>query len=94
MFLSVFRRKNWNKNVGALDELAISDDHTFSHFDNTFPHVKIFSQAFALESGGASIPQISQAFGQSPGSKCTAVYIHAFEGDLEKAVSVFDRKAI
>jgi len=50
--------------------------------------------ASMLESGGASIPQISQALGQSPGSKCTAVYIHAFEGDLEKAVSVFDRKAI
>ena len=41
-----------------------------------------------LESVGASIPQISQALGQSPESKCTAVYIHAFEGDLEKAISV------
>ncbi len=47
MFLSVFRRENWNQNVGALDESAIKDDRTFSHFDNTFPHVKIFSQAFA-----------------------------------------------
>jgi hypothetical protein len=47
-----------------------------------------------LESVGASIPQINQALGQSPESKCAAVYIHAFEGDLEKVVSVFDRKAI
>tara|TARA_R110001592_G_scaffold278591_1_gene545847 strand:- start:1109 stop:1255 length:147 start_codon:yes stop_codon:yes gene_type:complete len=47
-----------------------------------------------LESGGASLPQISQALGQSPGSKCTAVYIHALEEDLAKAVSVFERKAV
>lgn len=47
MFLSVFRRKNWLENVNALDNDAISDPRTFSHFDNTFPHVKIFARAFA-----------------------------------------------
>ena len=47
MFLSVFRRENWRKNVDALDELVIKDPRPFSYFDNTFPHVKIFSQAFA-----------------------------------------------
>ena len=47
MFLSVFRRKNWNEHAGALDALAISDMRTFSHFDNTFPHIRIFSKAFA-----------------------------------------------
>ena len=47
MFLSVFRRKNWAEHVGALDAAAISDSRTFSHFDNTFPHVKIFSRAFS-----------------------------------------------
>lgn len=47
MFLSVFRRRNWSLNVSVLDEAAISDSRTFSHFDNTFPHVKIFSKAFA-----------------------------------------------
>ena len=47
MFLSVFRRENWNQNVNTLDESAIKDERTFSHFDNTFPHVKIFSKAFA-----------------------------------------------
>jgi glycosyltransferase involved in cell wall biosynthesis len=47
MFLSVFRRENWNQNVCILDESAIKDGRTFSHFDNTFPHVKIFSKAFA-----------------------------------------------
>jgi len=47
MFLSVFRRKNWNLNADVLDQKAITDLRTFSHFDNTFPHVKIFSKAFA-----------------------------------------------
>ena len=47
MFLSVFRRKNWMLNVKELDKNAILDDRTFSHFDNTFPHVKIFAKAFS-----------------------------------------------
>jgi glycosyltransferase involved in cell wall biosynthesis len=47
MFLSVFRKKNWSENTGALDAAAIHDPRIFSHFDNTFPHVKIFARAFA-----------------------------------------------
>jgi glycosyltransferase involved in cell wall biosynthesis len=47
MFLVVFRRSHWQRNVQALDPAAILDMRTFSHFDNTFPHVKIFSRAFA-----------------------------------------------
>jgi glycosyltransferase involved in cell wall biosynthesis len=47
IFLSVFRRENWRRNIGALDESAVNDNRMFSHLDNTFPHVKIFSQAFA-----------------------------------------------
>jgi len=47
MFLSVFRRRNWLQHVNVLDEAALLDSRTFSHFDNTFPHVKIFSRAFA-----------------------------------------------
>jgi glycosyltransferase involved in cell wall biosynthesis len=47
MFLAVFRRDNWAKNIDVLDIDAISDKRTFSHFDNTFPHVKIFAKAFA-----------------------------------------------
>ena len=46
MFLSVFRKTNWMLNLSVLDENAIKDDRTFSHFDNTFPHVKIFAKAF------------------------------------------------
>jgi glycosyltransferase involved in cell wall biosynthesis len=47
MFLSVFRRENWSLNVNVLDESALIDTRMFSHFDNTFPHVKIFAKAFA-----------------------------------------------
>jgi len=47
MFLSVFRKKNWELNVNVLDKNAIIDNRTFSHFDNTFPHVKIFAKAFS-----------------------------------------------
>lgn len=47
MFLAVFKKDDWVKNVGVLDIKAISDKRTFSHFDNTFPHVKIFANAFA-----------------------------------------------
>ncbi len=47
MFLSVFRRKNWLDNKQTLDSNALNDERTFSHFDNTFPHVKIFSRAYA-----------------------------------------------
>lgn len=47
MFLSVFRKSLWDRNVGVLDRDAIFDNRTFSHFDNTFPHVKIFANAFS-----------------------------------------------
>lgn len=47
MFLSVFRRRNWIENAGVLDPDAIADPRTFSHFDNTFPHVKVFAKAFS-----------------------------------------------
>ncbi len=47
MFLSVFRRENWINSVSSLDHEAIYSDLTFSHFDNTFPHLKIFSYGFA-----------------------------------------------
>ncbi len=46
MFLSVFRRRHWINHKHHLNEYALTDSLTFSHFDNTFPHVKIFSTAF------------------------------------------------
>jgi glycosyltransferase involved in cell wall biosynthesis len=50
MFLSVFRRNNWMNNVDVLNPAALKDMRTFSYFDNTFPHIKIFSKAFANSS--------------------------------------------
>ena len=47
MFLSVFKRSMWLDNVNVLNNEAIKDTRVFSHFDNTFPHVKIFSAAFS-----------------------------------------------
>jgi len=47
MFLAVFRRSNWLENKHMLNENAIVDLRTFSHFDNTFPHVKIFAHAYS-----------------------------------------------
>lgn len=47
MFLSVFKREGWLKNVHRLNVEAIDDLREFSHYDNTFPHVKIFANAFA-----------------------------------------------
>ena len=47
MFLSLFRKKNWDKHVNALNAEAIESPSTFSHFDNTFPHIKIWASAFS-----------------------------------------------
>lgn len=46
-FLSVFRKKNWALNVDILNEDALNDSRLFSHFDNTFPQIKIFAKAFS-----------------------------------------------
>jgi hypothetical protein len=47
IFLSVFRKSHWERNVNVLDKNAIIDDRIFSHFDNTFPQIKIFAKAFS-----------------------------------------------
>lgn len=47
MFLSIFKRSMWLDNVSVLNTEAINDSRVFSHFDNTFPHIKIFSVAFS-----------------------------------------------
>jgi glycosyltransferase involved in cell wall biosynthesis len=46
MFLAVFRKTNWDKNIFNLNIENIKDLNTFSNYDNTFPHVKIFANAF------------------------------------------------
>ncbi len=47
MFLAVFRRSKWVLNAHLPDKVALTDNRVYSHFDNTFVHVKIFSKAFA-----------------------------------------------
>ena len=47
MFLAVFRKANWSKHLNVLNENALKDTRTFSYFDNTFVHVKVFAKAFA-----------------------------------------------
>ncbi len=47
MFLSVFKRDMWDINKDCLSNEAIKDKKLFSHFDNTFPHVKIFAKSFS-----------------------------------------------
>ena len=47
IFLSVFRRSMWSSHVGCLDKHALADYRLFSHFDNTFPHVKVFANAYS-----------------------------------------------
>lgn len=47
IYLSVFKRELWLQNTKHLDGKALKDKRTFSHFDNTFPHIKIFAYAFS-----------------------------------------------
>lgn len=46
MYLAIFRKKKWDLNISYLNKSAIEDQLIFSHYDNTFPHVKIFAKAF------------------------------------------------
>jgi glycosyltransferase involved in cell wall biosynthesis len=50
MFLAVFRKELWINNENVLNMHAVESKEEFSHFDNTFPHVKIFSAAFCKSS--------------------------------------------
>ena len=47
LYLSVFRRKKWNQNLKVLNKNDLVKPGTFSTFENTCPHIKIFSKAFA-----------------------------------------------
>lgn len=46
IFLSVFRRDKWMQSTHVLNAAALKSPATFSHFDNTFPHLKIWANAF------------------------------------------------
>lgn len=46
MNLCVFRRVNWIENLDVIDLKKILDTELYSNFDNTAPHIKIWSKAF------------------------------------------------
>ncbi len=46
LYLSVFRRSMWVKNLNRIDTLKLNNKLLFSTFDNTFPHIRIFAYAF------------------------------------------------
>tara|TARA_B100001057_G_scaffold441050_1_gene475374 strand:+ start:2341 stop:3333 length:993 start_codon:yes stop_codon:yes gene_type:complete len=46
LYLSIFRRKKWDENITVINQENLNDERTFSNFENTCPHVKIFSKSF------------------------------------------------
>lgn len=46
IYLSIFKKSLWDQHLKVLSPAALADSRIFSHFDNTFPHVKIFAHAF------------------------------------------------
>ena len=45
-FLNVFKRKMWEDNLWCLDKNLIADTRTWSNFDNTCGHTKVYANAF------------------------------------------------
>lgn len=46
MYLYIFKKKYWDDKKNILSKESLDSTIEFSHFDNTFPHVKIISEAF------------------------------------------------
>ena len=46
MFLSIFRREIWNENLKYINQKDLCNLNIYSTFDNTAPHVKVFSYGF------------------------------------------------
>ena len=46
MFLTVYRRKKFIKNINILNKKKLNDPGIWSTIDNTVPHVKVFSHTF------------------------------------------------
>jgi len=46
IFLCVFREKKWKKNLKHVNKIKINDTRTWSNFENTCFHVKVFCKAF------------------------------------------------
>tara|TARA_A100001015_G_scaffold313774_1_gene421774 strand:+ start:1066 stop:2064 length:999 start_codon:yes stop_codon:yes gene_type:complete len=46
VFVCVFKRDGWNKNLNIIDYKLIKDKNYWSNFENTCFHIKIFCEAF------------------------------------------------
>ena len=46
MFLAIFRKKIWDENLFRINQQSIEDKKTYSTFDNTAPHIIIWSSGF------------------------------------------------
>jgi|TARA_B110000037_G_C17049183_1_gene476992 glycosyltransferase involved in cell wall biosynthesis len=46
MFLIIFKKKIWDKNLFRIDQSYIEDKKTYSTFENTAPHIIIWSSGF------------------------------------------------
>jgi glycosyltransferase involved in cell wall biosynthesis len=46
MFLVIFKKKNWDKNLFRINQNHIEDKRKYSTFDNTAPHIIIWSSGF------------------------------------------------
>ncbi|WP_440694031.1 glycosyltransferase family 2 protein [Candidatus Pelagibacter sp. HIMB1695] len=46
VFLSIFKREKWINNLSCINVNKITIENSFSNLDNTFPHIKIFANAF------------------------------------------------
>ena len=47
IYLSIFRKKKWDLNVNKVNEEKICREGVYSTFENTCPHVIIFSKSFS-----------------------------------------------
>ena len=66
IFLSVFRKRNWDQYTNVLDANAINDSRVWSHIDNTFPQIKIYAHAFRTSTAYFnSTPLIVALFGSA-----------------------------
>tara|TARA_B100000700_G_scaffold331550_1_gene465456 strand:- start:5355 stop:6347 length:993 start_codon:yes stop_codon:yes gene_type:complete len=46
IFVCVFRKKKWEKNLHVIDKVSVQDKRTWSNFDNTCFYIKVFCEAF------------------------------------------------
>ena len=46
MFLVIFKKSLWDKNLFRINKINIEDRKIYSTFDNTAPHIIIWSSAF------------------------------------------------